>query len=40
VIRVRDNGIGTRPELLPHVFDMFTQADQTCRGRGAVWESD
>jgi PAS domain S-box-containing protein len=29
VIRVRDDGIGIDPELLPHVFDMFVQADGT-----------
>ncbi|MDZ4781333.1 MAG: ATP-binding protein [Planctomycetia bacterium] len=27
VIRVRDNGVGITPELLPQIFDMFTQAD-------------
>lgn len=27
VIRVRDNGLGITPELLPHVFDLFTQVD-------------
>jgi signal transduction histidine kinase len=27
-IRVRDNGIGIRPELLPHVFELFTQIDR------------
>jgi PAS domain S-box-containing protein len=27
VIRVRDNGVGISPELLPHVFDLFTQID-------------
>jgi CheY-like chemotaxis protein len=27
-IRIRDNGIGIRPELLPHVFELFTQLDR------------
>jgi signal transduction histidine kinase len=27
-IRVRDNGIGIRPELLPHVFELFTQLER------------
>jgi signal transduction histidine kinase len=36
-IRIRDNGIGIPPDLLPHVFDMFTQADQTLsRSRGGL----
>lgn len=28
VIRVRDNGIGIRPDLLPRVFELFSQADE------------
>ncbi len=27
VIRIRDNGIGIPPELLPQMFDLFTQAE-------------
>jgi PAS domain S-box-containing protein len=29
VVRVRDNGIGMPADLLPHVFDLFTQADRS-----------
>ena len=29
VIRVRDTGLGVDADLLPHVFDLFTQADRT-----------
>jgi signal transduction histidine kinase len=27
VVRIRDSGIGSAPEVLPHVFDLFVQAD-------------
>ncbi len=29
VVRVRDTGVGIDPELLPHIFGLFTQASQT-----------
>ncbi len=36
-IKVKDNGIGIVPELVPRVFDMFVQADQTLsRSRGGL----
>jgi PAS domain S-box-containing protein len=37
VIRVRDNGIGIAPETLPHVFDLFTQAERSLdRSQGGL----
>ena len=36
-IQVRDQGIGISPALLPHVFDLFTQADRTAaRSQGGL----
>ena len=29
VLSVRDCGIGIAPEVLPHIFDLFTQAEQS-----------
>ena len=29
IFRVRDSGIGISPELLPHIFDLFTQAEHS-----------
>jgi PAS domain S-box-containing protein len=29
VVRIRDTGVGISPDLLPHVFDLFTQANRT-----------
>ena len=37
VIRVRDDGVGIVPELLPKVFDLFTQAERTLdRSQGGL----
>jgi len=37
VVRVRDTGAGISPELLPRVFDLFTQAERTlARSEGGL----
>jgi len=37
VLRVKDTGVGIAPELLPRIFDLFTQADQTkARSKGGL----
>jgi two-component system CheB/CheR fusion protein len=37
VVRVRDNGVGMTPELLPQVFDLFMQAERSPdRTRGGL----
>jgi signal transduction histidine kinase len=32
LVRVKDNGKGLTPEILPHVFDLFTQAEAGSQG--------
>ena len=29
VVRIQDNGIGIKPQLLPHIFGLFTQGKRT-----------
>ena len=37
VLRVRDSGIGISPELLPRIFDLFTQAERSLdRSQGGL----
>jgi signal transduction histidine kinase/ActR/RegA family two-component response regulator len=37
ILRVHDRGIGIDPEMLPHVFQMFTQADRSLdRAQGGL----
>ena len=39
VVRIRDDGIGIDRELLPRIFDLFTQADRSSAARRAAWAS-
>ena len=37
VLRVRDTGVGITPELLPYIFDLFTQAERSLdRSQGGL----
>jgi signal transduction histidine kinase len=37
VLRVRDTGAGIAPELLPHIFEMFAQAERSLdRSQGGM----
>jgi two-component system CheB/CheR fusion protein len=37
VVRVNDDGLGIPPELLPHIFELFTQGDRSLdRARGGL----
>jgi CheY-like chemotaxis protein len=37
VLRLRDTGVGIAPELLPHIFDLFTQAERSlARSQGGL----
>jgi PAS domain S-box-containing protein len=37
VIKVQDNGTGISPEILPHIFELFTQADSSlARSQGGL----
>jgi CheY-like chemotaxis protein len=37
VVRIKDNGVGIPPELLPRIFELFTQAEQSLdRAQGGM----
>jgi signal transduction histidine kinase len=35
LVRVADNGIGIAPELMPHLFDLYTQAERSSDSRNS-----
>jgi signal transduction histidine kinase len=36
VVRVQDSGIGIPPEIMPHIFELFTQAEISSGSQGGL----